>query len=362
MGVKRSGKIRKPRNLRNPRKLRKFERINREAGSFYTYLPEGCRICGEGGKLVLFVTGECVHSCSYCPISEERKEKDVIFANERPVKSEKDIVEEIEVMDAEGAGITGGEPLIKPERVLRLLQLLKEYDLHVHLYTSISKVGAIAESIAGYIDEIRFHPVNLKEPERFADAIRLFKDLGVEVGFEIPALRFQPEISKLANELDCFLNLNELEFSHTNYDKLVTMGYEIDDFYGAKGCEEIAVRYASTTKKFHYCTVRFKDSVQLRKRLLRMAHNHPEFYLVTEDGTLVCGLVEGEREKIQKAIEFLNMVGEDYRLVENESLAIETSIEAVKRLKNRFKNESLKLSIIERYPTFTRMIVEVEPL
>ncbi|MBO8181892.1 MAG: radical SAM protein [Archaeoglobus sp.] len=335
-----------------------------EAGSFYTYLPEGCRMCREGGKLVLFVTGECIHSCFYCPISEERKNKDVVYANERPVRSEKDIIEEIELMEAEGASITGGEPLLKPERVLEYLKLLKDYDLHVHLYTSLPD-GKKIEKIAPYLDEIRFHPVNLEKPERFTSAIRLSKDLGLEAGFEIPALKFQPKIAELANELDCFLNLNELEFSQTNYENLVRHGYEVDDFYGAKGGREIAEKYASLTRKFHYCTARFKDSVQLRKRLLRMAYNHPEFYLITEDGTIMCGLIEGEREKIQKAIEFLNMVGEHYRLVENsknESLSIETSIEAVKRWRNRFKDESLRLSIIERYPTYKRIIVEVEPL
>jgi len=333
----------------------------REAGSFYSYLPEGCRICGEGGKLVLFVTGECVHSCFYCPISEERKGRDVVFANERPVKSEKDVIEEIELMDAEGASITGGEPLIKPERVRRFLKLFKDYDLHVHLYTSLHSQAEI-EKISEYLDEIRFHPVNLRSLKSYAKAIEFSKDLGLEAGFEIPALKFEPEIARVANQLDCFINLNELEFSHTNYEELVERGYEVDDFYGAKGSDEIADKFAAVTRKFHYCTARFKDSVQLRKRLLRMAYNHPEFYLITEDGTIMCGLIEGEREKIQKAIEFLNMVGEDYRLVEIENLAIETSVDAVKKWRNKFKDESLRVSVIERYPTHKRIVVEVEPL
>jgi hypothetical protein len=331
-----------------------------EAGNFYTYLPEGCRICGDGGKLVLFITGECTHSCFYCPISDERRGKDVVFANERTVRSEKDIIEEIELMDAEGASLTGGEPLLKTERVLNFLRLFKDYDLHVHLYTSLPREDAV-ERMSSHLDEIRFHPVNLEKPERFTAVIKLSKELGLEAGFEIPALGFSPRIAEVANDLDCFLNLNELEFSQTNYEKLLERGYRVDDFYGARGSGDIAEKYASIVKKFHYCTARFKDSVQLRKRLLRMACNHPDFYLITEDGTIVCGLIEGEREKIQKAIEFLNMVGEDYRLVEN-SLAIETSVDAVQRWKKKFKGESLRVSIIERYPTNRRIVVEVEPL
>jgi len=337
--------------------------IEREAGSFYTYLPEGCQICGEGGKLVLFLTGECVHSCFYCPISEERRGKDVIFANERPVKSERDIIEEIELMDADGASITGGEPLSKPARLIEYLKLLKEFDLHIHLYTSIPASWKTIEKLSPYLDEIRFHPVNLENPEKFIDAIRYSKEMGMDAGFEIPALYFRPDIVEIANNLDCFLNLNELEFSQTNYENLVKRGYEVDDFYGAIGSREIAERYATSVEKFHYCTARFKDSVQLRRRLLRMAYNHPEFYTITEDGTIMCGLIEGGREKIQKAIEFLDMVGEDYRFIQNaEVSAIETSVETVRKWGDRFKGDALQVSIIERYPTYKRIIVEVEPL
>ncbi|RLI83199.1 radical SAM protein [Archaeoglobales archaeon] len=337
--------------------------IEREAGSFYTYLPEGCQICGEGGKLVLFLTGECVHSCFYCPISEERRSKDVIFANERPVKSERDIIEEIELMDADGASITGGEPLSKPARLIKYLKLLKEFDLHIHLYTSIPASWKTIEKLSPYLDEIRFHPVNLENPEKFIDAIRYSKEMGMDAGFEIPALYFRPDIVEIANNLDCFLNLNELEFSQTNYENLVKRGYEVDDFYGAIGSREIAERYATSVEKFHYCTARFKDSVQLRRRLLRMAYNHPEFYTITEDGTIMCGLIEGGREKIQKAIEFLDMVGGDYRFIQNaEVSAIETSVETVRKWRDRFKVDALQVSIIERYPTYKRIIVEVEPL
>ncbi len=339
-----------------------------EEGSFYTYLTEGCRICREGGKLVLFITGECVHSCYYCPVSEERKEKDVIYANERPVESFNDVLKEMELMDAEGAGITGGEPLSKPERLYEYLKFLKECELHVHLYTSIPAGWKIIDRLSKLeLDEIRFHPVGLESPEKFVESIKYAKRSGIEAGFEIPTLYFRDDVAKIANELDCFLNLNELEFSHTNYQALTERGYEVDDFYGALGSNEIAIKYMETVEKFHYCTARFKDGVQFRRRLMRMALNHPEFYTVTEDGTILCGLIEGEREKIQKAIDFLNRVSVEFEIIElkdskNDAIFIETGVEIVERWRDDLKKIGLELSIIERYPTAKRIVVEVEPL
>ena len=50
-------------------------------------------MCYEGAKMVLFVTGICGKNCFYCPVSIERREKDVIFANENRVQKDDDLID-----------------------------------------------------------------------------------------------------------------------------------------------------------------------------------------------------------------------------------------------------------------------------
>jgi len=333
-----------------------FKRI--EAGSYYSYLSEGCRLCRRGAKLVLFITGLCPNSCFYCPISEEKKGKDVSFANEREVKSIEDVKAEAELMSALGIAITGGEPLIKLDRVLEYLRAFK--DLHSHLYTSVPAKEEVLRKLAeSGLDEIRFHPVELRGVRRFEESVRVAKRLGMEVGVEIPALRFSEEVAKFVNELDIFLNVNELEFSSTNYEELVKRGYEPNDHYGAKGSDEVAGMYAKVVRKFHYCTARFKDRAQMRRRFIRMAMNMPDFYVVTREGTVLCGFLEGSKEELERAKRFLSSHGQEFVEVEG---GIETSPEFVERWGEVLKAEGLRVSIIERYPTSKRIIVEVIPL
>ncbi len=333
-----------------------FKRI--EAGSYYSYLSEGCRLCRRGAKLVLFITGLCPNSCFYCPISEEKKGKDVIFANERDVKSIEDAKAEAELMSALGIAITGGEPLIKLNRVLEYLRTFR--DLHSHLYTSVPAKECVLRRLAeSGLDEIRFHPSELKGVKRFKEPVRIAKRLGLDVGIEIPALYFSEEIVEFVNEHDIFLNVNELEFSSTNYEELVRRGYEPNDHYGAKGSDEVAEMYAKIARKFHYCTARFKDRAQMRRRFIRMAMNMPEFYLITREGTVICGFLEGDEEKLERLKGFLLSHGQEFVEVEG---GIETSPEFVERWGEVLKAQGLKVSIIERYPTSKRIIVEVLPL
>ena len=78
-------------------------------------LSRGCRLCVQGRKLVLFVTGLCPRHCSYCPVSDKKYQQDVTYANEWPTAKVSDIIEEARLCSSKGAGFTGGDPLVKLE-------------------------------------------------------------------------------------------------------------------------------------------------------------------------------------------------------------------------------------------------------
>lgn len=106
-------------------------------------LAKGCEQCVKGEKLVLFATGICPRHCYFCPISDKKWAKDDVYANEWKISSEKDIIKEAELCDSKGAGITGGDPLARIERVAKYIRMLKKRlgrKFHIHLYTPLDLV------------------------------------------------------------------------------------------------------------------------------------------------------------------------------------------------------------------------------
>ena len=165
------------------------------AGSIYNYLSPGCRICRQGAGLVLFVTGKCERSCFYCPLSDERKDQDAVFADEQPVHSIEDILKEARAIGALGTGITGGEPLMRLDYILLCIQALKHEfgsEHHIHLYTGLLPDQEILQKLkAAGLDEIRFHPPvsEWSSTEGLLKDLQEAKSLGLEAGVEIPCLK-----------------------------------------------------------------------------------------------------------------------------------------------------------------------------
>ncbi len=294
--------------------------------------PKGCRYCDRGTKMVLYITGICSRRCFYCPLSEEKKDRDVIFANERQVEGPDwmdQVVEEAHRMDALGTGITGGDPLVAPERTEAIIRRLKEEfgrKHHIHLYTATTFEKEILGSLkdAG-LNEIRFHPpIELwtrevyerpgpakDEIDGYISLIEEARRLGLDVGFEVPAVPDAEGESYSRGLYDLlswaagtgmkFVNVNELEASHTNMEEFARKGYElVGDSMAVEGSRDLAWGAIDTARAdhpdastvFHFCSSPYKDSVQLRNRLKRTANVCAKPYeVITEDGTLIRGVI-----------------------------------------------------------------------
>jgi pyruvate formate-lyase activating enzyme-like uncharacterized protein len=263
-------------------------------------LAKGCILCYQGAKMVLFVTGRCNRTCWYCPLSRERKGTDTVYANEHPIDIPAQIIEEAENMSALGTGITGGEPLLCLDRVTEYCRLLKEHfgqKHHIHLYTAKAPTDEDLAQMQGLVDEIRLHPPyecwkDITGTD-FITSARHAKAMGFDIGIEVPALPGLDLLIPTLPYLD-FLNINELEWGESNAYQMRERGYKLEDdvhnaVFGAKGWAENLCRH----DKVHWCASAFKDSVQLRERLKRVAHNTARpFDEITDDGTIVYGVFE----------------------------------------------------------------------
>ncbi len=320
----------------------------------------GCELCQQGAKMVLFITGVCRRTCWYCPLSRERKGQDRIYANEKEISSPEQAVRVAQRMSALGTGITGGEPLDRIDRVIEYARVLKQAfgeEHHIHLYTALAPGEETLRKLAGLVDEIRMHPPaecwdRIRETE-YAGAVRRAREMGFSAGFEVPAI---PEVGLLASvlpDLD-FLTINELEWGETNADDMRKRGYYPEDsVHNAVVGSRDWARPLTRSEKVRFCSSRFKDSVQLRERLLRVARNTVRpFDEITADGTIVYGFVENI-DRIPPAI---SEYGED--MFEVSDGTIETAWWILVGERDRIGGRK---SVIERYPD-RGIVVEVTPV
>lgn len=363
------------------------------------HLPKGCQYCVKGEKLVVFVTGICPRHCHFCPVSDEKYQKDVIFANERKLKDTDDLIAEAEMMQAKGAGITGGDPLSRLDRTCEYIKKLKERfrkEFHIHLYTSLELVNenTLKKLHDSGLDEIRFH-LDL-EDKKLWERIKLSKKFFWDVGVEVPLIPekenvLQEMIDYLQDKVD-FVNFNELEVADNAQNTLLEKGAETKDqfSYAVKDSIETGLRLLeySERKKYHLplhaCTAKLKDSVQLANRIKRESERarHP-FDLVNEEGILTRGalyfedmrpdfgyrkrLHEANKEEyLQRLLPLLEQIKKKLRLkdqeifLDKEKPRILLSKRLTIKKKNYFFSLGLRPAIVMEYPTTDQLEVEVE--
>ncbi len=283
-------------------------------------LPKGCQQCLKGVKTVLFLNGICQkpsHCSWYCPISEERRDKENTFANEIRITSKEELLVEINKINGKGMSITGGEPLSKYnlERTLSYIQYVKSRlgkKFHIHLYINgINFDEKIADKLvdAG-LDEIRFHP-----PRNKWSNIEKILHKGICVGAELPVIpdvdylnNLEEFIMYLENIGVTFINLNEFEYCFPNSQFLKERGFKLKEgtIASVVNSREFAFdlikRLAlKVSIKLHFCSIIAKDHYQLKNRYLRRARTIKLPYEdITEEGLLLYAQIEGEKRHLMR--------------------------------------------------------------
>ncbi|MFW9818695.1 MAG: 4Fe-4S cluster-binding domain-containing protein [Candidatus Thorarchaeota archaeon] len=336
-------------------------------------IPKGCKYCLKGSKVVLFLNGICQkpeHCFWYCPISKERRGKEITFADEIEIQTKEELLEEIEKISAQGMSITGGEPLSKLNlnKTIDFIKYVKKEKgkkFHVHLYTNgidFNENIANRLSVAG-LDEIRFHPAK-KHWKNINWALNKNISVGAEVPV-IPGIEYMKNLEELVYYLDKigvdFINLNEFEFCFPNSKSLKERGFKLkrNSIAAVMNSQESAINLIrnigmNVNIKMHFCSIRAKDYHQLKNRYIRRAKNiRLPYEVITEEGLLLYAQIEGEKKDLDKFYESLvfnlkidknQLSKEEYHIKMPFYMSIEDQIVAL------IKQYELKGFIIEATP------------
>ncbi len=372
-----------------------------KSNEYYSYnqkeLPKGCQYCVRGEKVVLFVTGLCPRKCYFCPVSDQKYGHDVQFANEREVTEIKDVIAEAKAMDAKGAGITGGDPLVKVDRVCENIKALKQEfgkEFHIHLYTSLNLVTAktLEKLFTAGLDEIRFH-FDLDDTTLW-DKVSLASTHPWDVGVEVPLVPGkEKELQKLLDFIHnkvLFLNLNELERSDNALSKLTQMGMKTKAqfSYAIQGSLKTGFDMMKYSEEkgydiaIHLCTATLKDRIQLTNRIKREGETSKQsFDIIDKEGLLHRGAIYvpemkpgfSYREKLASVNkeDFTSILKDHMKtlkekvkikdiFLDTKKLRLLLSKKDVKKHRNKIKRLKLIPAIVVEYPTADQLEIEID--
>ncbi len=330
-------------------------------------VANGCKYCVRGEKLVLFITGKCSRNCWYCSLSEKRKNKDIIWANEREIRSVKEMIKEAEEGNAKGAGITGGDPLVVFRRTVKFAKALKKRfgsGFHIHIYLPLNLVEERKlKKLNKFVDEVRFHPSFLINPDRELMRREIEKIMmassifGKEsTGVELPMI---PEKKKetldfllRVKDFIGFVNLNEFEISETNFERVSRYKMNKDSYTVSKSKEAglwVLKNLKNSKLKVHLCTAFTKNCYQYKNRL--KLHNILPYGMKTDDGTVI--YLALYFQDIDDKKKLMNKLKKGFYVDETRArvlLSMDLAVDLIE--------QGYKVARVEEHPTFDASVME----
>jgi len=193
-------------------------------------LSPGCRHCVAGGWSCLFINERCNARCFYCPTSQ--LETGIPATNTVEFRTPADYVAYLETFGFTGASISGGEPLLTPQRTLAFVQAIKSHfgdRMHVWLYTNglLFDAEMAARLRDAGLDEIRFDiGANGYRLDALQQAVGVIPTVTVEIPAvpdELPRMRrMLPALRDVGVQ---HLNLHQLRLTPHNFKHLSARGY-----------------------------------------------------------------------------------------------------------------------------------------
>ena len=201
-----------------------------EERTLYTRrLPPGCRGCLGGKGTNLYVTGLCTRDCFFC--FNEKPRKDELVVHGIKVREPEEAREIVERYHLRSVGLSGGEPLLFPDRVLRIVKALRAMPVRVRidLYTNGDRVDEkilLGLKKAG-VDSLRFNlAANGYDTGPVELSLKHFPGTTVEVPVVPSEMEKQRDMVLRLDSLGVpFLNIHELFACRENVPKVGGEGY-----------------------------------------------------------------------------------------------------------------------------------------
>ncbi|MDP3989266.1 MAG: radical SAM protein [bacterium] len=236
----------------------------------------------EGKKFQIHTTFVCNKGCGFCPVPLNKMGLDIVRIDSEEINPllldsllDRIIPEKKKML---GAALSGGEPTLFLDRVVKIIKRLKlEYgsNFHIHLYTNGSKLidQTVKELVATGLDELRVNSLN-------PIAFQALVGSPFDVVCEVPCIPSEGYLNALMRLIDKFprlgvkhLNLNEAEVTQENVPFFNKLGlpFENSRILGSHSAAQRIMEYCAKVGgvEVFFCTYEIAERIRIERNRLQ---------------------------------------------------------------------------------------------